>query len=204
MAKYPTLTALPREEFGKGFARRLRRDLRIPGVIYSGDTDTVHFSVDLLEFTAVIRRDGVNAIVEFDIEGEKHLTMVKHIDQNVLTFDIDHLDMYAIKRDERVEVEVPVIIEGEPFPGTLYIQDADTLLIEADVLDIPDELIVSVEGLEADAKILAEELTLPSGVVLKAEPDTLIVSVAFPDEEEEEEETEEAAAGEAGGEASTE
>jgi len=196
MAKYPTLTATAREEFGKGFARRLRRDGRIPGVIYSGTTENVHFSVDRLEFTAVVRNDGANAIVEFDIDGEKHLTMVKHIDQNVLTFDIDHVDMLAIKRGERVEVEVPVEVEGEPEPGLMYVQDADVILVEADVLEIPDSFTVSVEDLGLEDKIYAENVTLPEGVTLVADPETLIVSITVPEEEPEETDATEEGAGE--------
>jgi len=196
MAKYPTLTATAREEFGKGFARRLRRDGRIPGVIYSGTTENVHFSVDRLEFTAVVRNDGANAIVEFDIDGEKHLTMVKHVDQNVLTFDIDHVDMLAIKRGERVEVEVPVEVEGEPEPGLMYVQDADVILVEADVLEIPDSFTVSVEDLGLEDKIYAENVTLPEGVTLVADPETLIVSITVPEVEPEETDATEEGAGE--------
>ena len=195
MAKYPTLTATAREEFGKGFARRLRRDGRIPGVIYSGTTENVHFSVDRLEFTAVVRNDGANAIVEFDIDGEKHLTMVKHVDQNVLTFDIDHVDMLAIKRGERVEVEVPVEVEGEPEPGLMYVQDADLILVEADVLEIPDSFTVSVEDLGLEDKIYAENVTLPEGVTLVADPETLIVSITVPEVEPEETDATEEGAG---------
>ena len=196
MAKYPTLTATAREEFGKGFARRLRRDGRIPGVIYSGTTENVHFSVDRLEFTAVVRNDGANAVVEFDIDGEKHLTMVKHVDQNVLTFDIDHVDMLAIKRGERVEVEVPVEVEGEPEPGLMYVQDADVILVEADVLEIPDSFTVSVEDLGLEDKIYAENVTLPEGVTLVADPETLIVSITVPEVEPEETDATEEGAGE--------
>lgn len=196
MAKYPTLTATAREEFGKGFARRLRREGRIPGVIYSGTTENVHFSVDRLELTAVVRNDGANAIVEFDIDGEKHLTMVKHIDQNVLTFDIDHVDMLAIKRGERVEVEIPVEVEGEPEPGLMYVQDADVVLVEADVLEIPDSFTVSVEDLGLEDKIYAENVTLPEGVTLVADPETLIVSITVPEEEPEETDATEEGAGE--------
>lgn len=196
MAKYPTLTATAREEFGKGFARRLRREGRIPGVIYSGATENVHFSVDRLVLTAVVRNDGANAIVEFDIDGEKHLTMVKHIDQNVLTFDIDHVDMLAIKRGERVEVEIPVEVEGEPQPGLMYVQDADVVLVEADVLEIPDSFTVSVEDLGLEDKIYAENISLPEGVTLVADPETLIVSITVPEEEPEETDATEEGAGE--------
>lgn len=179
MAKYPTITATPREDFGKGFARRLRVAGRIPGVIYSGDTDNVHFSVDRVEFTAVIRNYGVNAVVELDIDGEKHLTMVKNIDQNVLTLDIDHVDLLAIKRGERVEVEVPVLSEGDVFSGAMLIQEVDTLRIEADVLEIPEEIVVSVEGIEAGNVINAGDIKLPEDVTLVDDAELLVFNITF-------------------------
>lgn len=179
MAKYPTLTAAPREEFGKGYARRLRVAGRIPGVIYSQGAENVHFSVDRIEFTAVVRNQGVNAVVELDVDGEKHLTMIKHIDQNVLTLDIDHVDMLGIKRGERVEVEIPVIHEGEVFSGAMLIQEVDSILVEADVLEIPDEIVVSVEGIEAGTVINAGDITLPEDVKLVDDAELLVFNITF-------------------------
>lgn len=193
MADYKTLQAEPRTEFGKGAARRLRREWRVPGVIYSGDTETIHFSLPLLEIQSLVRNHGVNAIVEIELEGEKHLTMVKHVDQNVLTFDIDHVDLLAIKRGEKVEVEVPIVVEGEPQAGTIAVQDAYELLVEADVLNIPEEIIVSVEGLEIDTKITAGDLQMPGNTTLVADPETLIASISWPEPEEDEDAEDEAA-----------
>lgn len=184
MADYVTLHAEPRTEFGKGAARRLRRAWRVPGVIYSAGEETIHFSVPLLEIQSVVRNYGSNAIVDIELEGEKHLTMVKHIDQNVLTFDIDHIDLLGIKRGEKVEVDVPVTIEGEPQAGTLAVQDADEILVEADVLNIPEEITVSVEGMKVDSKITAGELQMPGNTTLVADPETLIVSIQWPETEE--------------------
>lgn len=196
MAKYPTLQAAERTEFGKGAARRLRRDWKIPAVIYGPETDPIHIAVDILEFTAIVRNNGSNAVVEIEVGGDKHLTMVKHIDQNVLTLDIDHADLLAIKRGERVEVEVPVVLEGEPEAGTIAIQDADVLLVEADVLNIPEEITVSIEGKEVNTVITAAELQMPGDVTLVADPETVIASVSYP-EPEEDENAEESAAAEA-------
>ena len=62
-----------REEFGKGSARRLRREGKIPGVLYEKGIDNIHFAVDRIEMTAVVRNDGTNAIVELELDGEKLL-----------------------------------------------------------------------------------------------------------------------------------
>lgn len=195
MANYPTISAQPRTEFGKGFARRLRVAGQVPGVIYGTDLEApLHFSVDILELHALLRAHGSNAVLDLDVEGEKHLAMVKHVDQNVLTLNADHVDLLAIKRGEKVEVEVPVALQGETAPGTTLIQDADTVLVEADVLSIPEEIAFSVEGLEVDSKVLAGDLSLPANTTLVADPEFVIATVSF---EEVAEEPEESAEGEA-------
>ncbi|OHO62287.1 50S ribosomal protein L25/general stress protein Ctc [Corynebacterium sp. HMSC036D02] len=189
----PVLKAEVRSEFGKGFARRLRAAGKIPGVVYGHAVDVLHFAVDRLEMTALVRNHGVNAVFELELEGEQHLVMVKHIDQNVLTFNIDHIDLLSIKRGEKVEVEVPVVLEGEPAPGLMSIQDADVLLVEADVLNIPEEIVVSIEGLEDGTVVTAGEVSLPEGTTLAAEEDTVIVSISEPEVDEDVEAAAEAA-----------
>ena len=193
MAQRPVIKAEARTEFGKGVARRLRREWKVPGVIYGSHQEPVHFAVPLLDIQSLVRNNGVNAVLELEIDGEQYLTMVKHVDQNVLTFDIDHVDLLAIKRGEKVEVEVPVTLTGESAPGTMHIQDADVLLIEADVLNIPEEIEVSIEGLEDGAVITAADVTMPEDTTLVAEEDTVIVSISLPEVDEELEEAAEAA-----------
>ena len=197
MAQRPVIKAEARTEFGKGVARRLRRDWKVPGVIYGAHQEPVHFAVPLLDIQSLVRNNGVNAVLELEIDGEQYLTMVKHVDQNVLTFDIDHVDLLAIKRGEKVEVEVPVVYEGEATPGALVFQEVDTLRIECDVLSIPDELTVSVEGLEVGSQITAADIALEEGATLVDEEDLLIINIVEPQEEEEIEEA--AAEAEAGG-----
>ena len=168
-----------REEFGKGSARRLRRDGKIPGVLYEKGIDNIHFAVDRIEMTAVVRNDGTNAIVELELDGEKLLAMVKHIDQNVITLDIDHIDLLGIKRGEKVTVEVPVVTEGEAAPGAVVLQETDYVEIEIDALSIPDELTVSIEGKEIGDTLHASDVKLPEGAELISDPETLLVNVTF-------------------------
>ena len=193
MAQFETIEAAARTEFGKGSARRARVAGQIPAVVYGSHVESnLHVTVDHHQFLRLVRTHGVNAVLELDIEGEKHLTMIKHIDQNVLTFNIDHLDLLAIKRGEKVEVDVPVIVEGEPAPGTMWVQDADTIKVEADVLAIPEEFTVSIEGLELGAQITAADIKLEGDTTLVEDPETLIVNIVLPAVEEEETEEDEA------------
>ncbi|GAA1474788.1 50S ribosomal protein L25/general stress protein Ctc [Corynebacterium felinum] len=189
------IAAAPRNEFGKGAARRLRRDVRVPGVVYGLELETpIHFHADLLEIHALLRRHGSNAVFELDLEGEKHLVMVKHVDQNVITLNADHIDLLAIKRGEKVEVEVPVVLEGETAPGTQLVQDLDVILVEADVLSIPEEIKHSVEGLEADSKVLAGDIVLPAKTTLVADAEAVVATVSIIESNEEEAEASESEA----------
>ena len=192
-----------REEFGKGSARRLRRDGKIPGVLYEKGIDNIHFAVDRIEMTAVVRNDGTNAIVGLELDGEKLLAMVKHIDQNVITLDIDHIDLLGIKRGEKVTVEVPVVTEGEAAPGAVVLQETDYVEIEIDALSIPDELTVSIEGKEIGDTLHASDVKLPEGAELISDPETLLVNVTF-EQVDEDLEAEAEAAEEGGAEAGAE
>ena len=192
-----------REEFGKGSARRLRRDGKIPGVLYEKGIDNIHFAVDRIEMTAIVRNDGTNAIVELELDGEKLLAMVKHIDQNVITLDIDHIDLLGIKRGEKVTVEVPVVTEGEAAPGAVVLQETDYVEIEIDALSIPDELTVSIEGKEIGDALHASDVKLPEGAELISDPETLIVNVTY-EQVDEDLEAEAEAAEEGGAEAGAE
>ncbi len=202
MADTTVLKGEFRNEFGKGASRRLRRDGRIPGVLYASHQEPVHFHVDRLEAQAILRHEGVNAVFELELDGEQYLSMVKVIDQNVLTLDVDHLDLLAIKRGEKVEVNVPVIAEGEVFSGAMLIQEEETILVEAPALSIPEELTVSVEGVEAGNQVLAGDITLPEGVTLVDEADKLVLNIVaeevaeIPEDEAEGEEAAPAAEGE--------
>src|SRR5699024_1036525 len=107
---------------------------------------------------------------------------------------IDHVDLLAIRRDEKVEVEIPVISEGELAPGeTLLMQDADTILVLAPVLEIPEEIVVSVEGAELGHQVTAADIQLPSGLELADDPELLVFNVVVAEEEGEPEEDAEGA-----------
>ena len=179
------LEARERTEFGKGASRRARVAGDIPVVIYSKDLDAPkHVLVDSIEFHGVIRNYGVNAVLDLDIDGESQLSMVKALDQNPLTLNIDHADLLGIHRGEKVEVEVPIVHEGELAPGdALIMQDADTILVLAPVLSIPEEIVVSVEGLDVGAQILASDVTLPEGLELTDDPELLIINIVESEED---------------------
>ncbi|MCC2030119.1 50S ribosomal protein L25/general stress protein Ctc [Microbacterium sp. YMB-B2] len=184
-----------REQFGKGFARRLRAAGKIPAVIYGHGTEPVHVALPGHQVSLIIRR--ANALLELDIEGKDQLALVKDVQKDPVHQVIEHIDLLVVKKGEKIQVDVPVIVTGEPFAGTVANLDATSIAVEVEATHIPEHVEVSVEGLEEGAQITAADVKLPKGATLLADPETLVVAVYVPTEEPEAEEGDEAAEAEA-------
>ncbi|EOM74986.1 50S ribosomal protein L25/general stress protein Ctc [Rhodococcus rhodnii] len=177
MSDQNRLTAAVRSEFGKGAARRARRDGNVPAVLYGHGTDPRHLNLPSLEFAAILRANGMNALVELNIDGEQQLALTKSVVIHPIRNYIEHADLLVVKKGEKVVVDIPVTVEGEAAPGTLVTQDADAISVEADALDIPEGITVSIENAEVGTQITAGDLTLPKGAELQSDGDLLIVNV---------------------------
>lgn len=172
------LAAETRTEFGKGAARRTRRAGKIPAVLYGHGTDPQHVALPALEFARVVREQGSNAVLSVELgNGANQLALTKTITVHPIRNYIEHVDLLVIRRGEKVSVEIPVVVTGEAAPDSLVTQAANTLQVEADVLNIPEQFEVNVEGAEIGAQILAGQVSLPDGVTLETDPETLVVNV---------------------------
>ena len=185
-----------RVKFGKGAARKLRVLGKIPAVMYGHGTTPVHVALPAHQIGLLLRR--ANAVLELDIDGKSHLTLVKDVQKDPFLQIIEHLDLIVIRKGEKVQVEVSVHLNGESAPGTIADLDTKTLLLEVEATSIPQNLPVSVEGLEDGDQIRAKDVVLPTGATLISDEDAVVAFVHLPaEEEEEEEEQAEAAEGDA-------
>lgn len=192
------LSAEKRVENGKGASRRARREGKIPGVIYGHGIDATPILLPGHE-TFLIVKDNVNALIDLDLEGEKHLTLLKDVQRHPVRRDILHVDLLAVSRDEKVDVDIPVVLVGEPEAGTTATLEEFTLTLQAPVIAIPEEIEISIEGMTDGTVLTFADITLPEGTTADYDPDTVILSVAVPQVEipEPDEVVEEGEAGEA-------
>lgn len=167
-----------RENFGKGYARRLRAAGQIPAVIYGHGTEPVHVSLPGHQVSLLIRR--ANAVLELEVAGKQQLTLVKDVQKDPVHQIIEHIDLLVVKKGEKVQVDVPVVVLGEPFAGTIANLDNATVTLEVEATHIPETIEVDVEGLEDGTHITAADLTLPKGAALVTEPETLVVAISVP------------------------
>ncbi|MFF9124256.1 50S ribosomal protein L25/general stress protein Ctc [Streptomyces sp. NPDC014889] len=188
------LAAETRTEFGKGAARRVRRENKVPGVLYEHGMVPVHLTLPGHELLMALRTP--NVLISLDIDGKTNeLAIPKAVQRDPLKGHLVHVDLLMVKRGERVVVEIPVVAEGELAPGGNLLEHVlSALPVEAEATTIADQLTVSVQGLAAGAAIHAKDIALPSGVKLAVDEDTVVLQVLAA-------QAEEAAAGEEGEEA---
>jgi len=184
-----------RETFGKGAARKLRAAGKIPAVLYGHGTEPQHLTLPGHQVGLLIRK--ANALLDLQIAGKSQLALVKDVQKDPVHQVIEHLDLIVIRKGEKVQVEVPVHLSGESYPGTIADLDAKTLTLEAEATHIPENIVVSIEGLEEGSQIHAKDVELPKGSSLLSDPDTLVVLVHVPQKVDLGEEAAEAAAAEA-------
>lgn len=171
------LAAEPRTEFGKGAARRTRRDGKIPAVLYGHGSEPKHLALPAIEFARVVREHGQNAVLTLDIDSKSELALTKTVTTHPIKNYIEHVDLLLVQQGEKVTVEVPVVMTGEAQPGTLVMQDASTLQVAVEALHIPEQFEVSVEGATAGTQILASEVKLTEGAELVTDPETLVIAI---------------------------
>ncbi|MGA4841429.1 50S ribosomal protein L25/general stress protein Ctc [Streptomyces sp. G45] len=170
------LSAESRSEFGKGAARRIRRENKVPGVLYGHGSDPVHITLPGHELMIALRTP--NVLLSLDIEGKNELAIPKAVQRDPLKGFLEHVDLLLVKRGEKVTVEIPVHTEGELAPGGNLLEHVlDALPVEAEATHIPESVTVSIAGLEAGASVLAKDIALPSGVTLATDADAVVLQV---------------------------
>ena len=170
------LAAEIRTEFGKGAARRVRRENKVPGVLYGHGSDPVHITLPGHALLLALRTS--NVLISLDIEGRTELAIPKSVQRDPLKGFLEHVDLLIVKRGEKVNVEVYVHTEGELAPGAYLLEHVlSTLNVEAEATHIPESVTVSIAGLEAGDSILAKDIPLPEGTTLVTDEDAVVLQV---------------------------
>ncbi|KUN21446.1 50S ribosomal protein L25 [Streptomyces antibioticus] len=182
------ISAETRSEFGKGAARRIRRDSKVPGVLYGHGSDPLHLTLPGHDLLLALRTP--NVLISLDIDGKTNeLAIPKSVQRDPIKGFLEHVDLLLVKRGEKVTVEIPVHAEGELAAGGNLLEHVlNALPVEAEATHIPESVTVSVEGLEAGASILAKDIKLPAGTTLAVDEDAVVLQVLAAQAEEASEE----------------
>ncbi|WP_432117005.1 50S ribosomal protein L25/general stress protein Ctc [Streptomyces sp. bgisy032] len=171
------ISAATRTEFGKGAARRIRREDKVPGVLYGHGSDPLHLTLPGHDLLMALRTP--NVLIALDIDGKTNeLAIPKAVQRDPLKGFLEHVDLLLVKRGEQVNVDIFVQTEGELAPGGNLLEHVlNALPVQAEATHIPESVTVSVEGLTAGDSVLAKDIPLPKGTTLAVEEDTVVLQV---------------------------
>lgn len=169
MSDQLTLSAETRDRAGKGASRALRREGRVPAVIYGGKEDPITIHV---EEKALVKQlmtgHFMNSVVMVDAGGKTHRTLPKDVAFHPVTDRPLHVDFYRLAKGSTVAVNVPVVFENEEAApglkrgGVLNVVRHELELM-CDASKIPDEIHIDLTGLEIGDSIHISNVTLPAG-----------------------------------------
>jgi large subunit ribosomal protein L25 len=178
------IAAEPRTEFGKGGARRTRRDGKVPAVLYGHGADVRHISLPARELAHAFKSEGgANVLLSLELEGGNELALPRQIQRDPLRGDLTHIDLLLVRRGEKVSVDVPVQLVGESPAvkqgGGMLDQQLTSLSVEAEATHIPTVIEVDISGLAevGGHGISAGSVKLPTGSTLLTDPEALVVHV---------------------------
>jgi large subunit ribosomal protein L25 len=202
----PALAAERRTVTGKAVAG-LRRDGRLPAVVYGHGLESAPVTIDAHDFGLLRRRVGPNALIDLTVDGGKPTPVLIHgVQLHKVSRRPIHVDLFAVRMTEELTVDVPVHGTGESeavakLGGTL-LNASGSVKVRARPDNLPQVIEVDLAVLvDFDAAIHARDLAIPEGVTLLTDPDEIVFKVSPPRVQEVEAapaaEAGEAAAGEA-------
>jgi len=184
MAESTKLSLNARDPEGSRTARRLRRTGEVPGVIYGGDAEPSHFSVDARILRNTLARSG--AILDISIDGGKASpVIVKDLQRHPVRGEIMHLDLVRVNMNETIQTTVVLELVGaDAAPGVseggVLSQETREVNIEALPGDIPDTITHDVSAMQINDTLTLSAVTVPAGITLLDDLEETVIATITP------------------------
>ncbi|HVA10119.1 MAG TPA: 50S ribosomal protein L25 [Acidimicrobiales bacterium] len=174
-----TLAAEVGRPLGSRATRRLRREGKIPGVIYGHGTDPVSVAVEARELRHALNGEaGANQLLSLETGSGTYLTLAREMQRHPVAQTVTHVDFQIVRRDEVISADVPIVLTGEALEvqhgDGLVDQQMFTLPIRALPAAIPTSVEIDITELTIGAQLRVSDLTLPDGVTTDVDPETAI------------------------------
>ncbi|HEY0659613.1 MAG TPA: 50S ribosomal protein L25, partial [Pyrinomonadaceae bacterium] len=196
MADKFTVKAEKREGRGKNDSRRMRREGRVPVVIYGGGTESVALTAQLKDLAAILRTDsGVNTVFSLDVANEGLVDVIfqdRQIDS--IHGRLVHADLRRFAKGEKIEMTVPIHLLGEAAglteEGAVLSQSLREIYVLCEPAKTPDSIDVDVSGLNVGEAIHVSDLKVGEGIEIHEDPETVVATIIVVQEVELEAQTE--------------
>ena len=184
-----SLSATPRQNFGKGASRTLRRDGHVPAVIYGRAREPLSLTVPARDFERLLEKFAAeNTVIELNIDGSMARTLIREIQRHPVKRNVLHVDFQELVAGERMVVSIPIVLQGTPEgvrnSGGILSQVLQELECRVDPLNMPSHITVDVTPVSIGHSLHVSDIAIPEGVEVLDDPDSTIAVVAAPKEEE--------------------
>jgi len=181
MAETVALAATPREGRGSRKADKLRKQGRIPGVIYGHKQAVVQISVSAEELDRAIRVLHAR-VLDLKLDGATETVLIRELQWDYLGAEMVHVDFARVSKDETVKVVIPVKLKNTPKStgGGVLDQPLHTLHVECLAVAIPDDITIDITNLTLGEPIQVKSLALPPGVKVLESPEAVVVHLKLP------------------------
>jgi large subunit ribosomal protein L25 len=164
---------------GSRAVRRLRREGKVPGVIYGHGTEPLPVAVEARELRIALNGEaGANQLLSLNTGTGTYLTLAREMQRHPVAQTVTHVDFVIVRRDEVISADVPITLVGEATEvhhgDGLVEQQMFTLAINALPADIPAGLEAHISELTIGGQVRVSDLTLPEGVTTDVDPDTVV------------------------------
>ncbi|MGB7295028.1 MAG: 50S ribosomal protein L25 [Candidatus Aminicenantales bacterium] len=185
-----TIKAEKRDAFGKNASRRLRKQGRIPAILYGEGTDSTPLILDKKDVIAILKSDsGENTIFKVAFDSKARDAMFKDLQIHPGTDELIHADLIHISMDKPIRVNVSVELEGDPVGVKTEGGFVDFMTREVEIeclpKNIPEQITIDISGLHLHQSLKVGDIVAPEGVELISDPAMVVVLVAVPHKEEE-------------------
>jgi large subunit ribosomal protein L25 len=178
------LQAEVRPERGKRPAGRLRREGRLPGVVYGLGTDAIAVTVSAKALGGILSsRTGANTLIELQIDGSSHLALARQVQRDAVKGTLTHVDFVRVRADQTIQAEVRLSLLGQPegvSQGGMLEQLMHSLTVEGLPGQLPTEIEHDVTPLVLGDQLHVSDVQLPAGVVITNDPGELIAMISVP------------------------
>ena len=183
------LSATARKDIGKGVARSLRREGKVPAIIYGRTREPLSLSVPARDFDRLLEKFAAeNTVIELTIDGAMSRTLIREIQRHPVKRSVLHVDFQELVAGERMVVRIPIQLQGTPEgvrnSGGILSQVLQDLECRVDPLNMPSHITVDVTPIAIGHSIHVSEIMIPEGVEALEDPESTIAVVAAPKEEE--------------------
>src|SRR2546427_5297942 len=179
-----TLVANLRDGGGKGSARKLRAQGRVPGILYGHGMEPVKVALDNRDLFHVLHTEaGGNVLIDLQIGKDRHLAMPREVQRDHIRGQFLHVDFLVVRRDEKITVDVPVHLVGESHgvkEGGVVEHHLWDLKVECLPTNVPQSIEADISALGIGEILTVAQIKAPAGATILTPSEESIVSVVPP------------------------